>query len=175
MSDRWLQTAAAFGAGFLASHLLAQYAQNKSEERPLRKIAQGESGSSGSAAGDEKMEVKVDRIELPLPRRDTRHNPKLEIPAFVNKMTLEHVKDWDGKRVLMRVDYNVKIVMHPMHCSSSAPTAAAWRQLIGITRVSLSVLLCNRRKKELSAMRRASHRRQTRSSGCWHALAPRAV
>lgn len=47
-------------------------------------------------------------IELPLPLRDTRNNPILSIEMLTNKQTLNHL-DADGKRVLMRVDYNVKV------------------------------------------------------------------
>lgn len=53
------------------------------------------------------MDEDEEEYELPLPRRDTKNNPSISINAMKNKQTLEDV-DWKGKRVLMRVDYNVK-------------------------------------------------------------------
>lgn len=52
--------------------------------------------------------VPTNHVSLPLPIRDTKHNPDLNLDLMLNKQTLDDI-DWDGKRVLVRVDYNVPI------------------------------------------------------------------
>lgn len=104
-SSPWVSSALGFGAGLLASHVYQNYC------KPLCNNSSSTSSSSSSwsnSSGTDENKLQI-RVELPLPRRDTRNNPKLEIPSFVNKQNLEDVKEWDGLRVLMRVDYNVKI------------------------------------------------------------------
>lgn len=51
---------------------------------------------------------KQKHFPLPLPVRDTRKLPPLDIDQLIIKKTIHDV-DWDGKRVLCRVDYNVPI------------------------------------------------------------------
>jgi len=50
----------------------------------------------------------AEEVPFPLPLRETKNNPELQIDLLANKQSLENV-DWDGKRVLMRVDYNVPV------------------------------------------------------------------
>lgn len=47
-------------------------------------------------------------VPLPLPLRDTKDNPDLSTDAMKRKMTLDEV-NFNGKRVLIRVDYNCPI------------------------------------------------------------------
>jgi len=47
-------------------------------------------------------------FETPLPLRDTKNNPALSENVLTSKLELNDI-DWDGKRVLIRVDYNVPI------------------------------------------------------------------
>lgn len=94
-SPSWVVGALSFGAGVLAHFLLQRY------EHDL--------GSSGAGAHVPGAPSSARAVELPLPLRDTRNNPKLETEMLNRKQNLEHV-DFAGKRVLMRVDYNVKIV-----------------------------------------------------------------
>lgn len=63
-------------------------------------------GAAAAAASPAPSDDKSDA--LPLPLRETKNNPQLSIEALANKMTLDDV-DWEGKRVLMRVDYNVPV------------------------------------------------------------------
>lgn len=99
MSDHspWLTGAIGFGVGFLAHYLLQKYEQDLTGHLPKS------TGASTGAASSTQV------VELPLPLRTTKNNPKLETDTLNRKQNLEHV-DFAGKRVLMRVDYNVKIV-----------------------------------------------------------------
>jgi phosphoglycerate kinase len=47
-------------------------------------------------------------VELPLPRRETKNNPPLNVRVLASKQNLSHI-DIRGKRVLVRVDYNVPL------------------------------------------------------------------
>jgi hypothetical protein len=96
----WLAGGLAFAGGFLAHYLLQRYEHDISGHLPHLH----HTGAASSASSSSHQEV-----VLPLPLRDTKNNPRLETDTLNRKQNLEHVK-FAGKRVLMRVDYNVKIV-----------------------------------------------------------------
>ena len=106
-SSPWLNGAIGVGVGFLAHYLLQKY------EEDIKHESSSAASSSGSSSSNDK------RIELPLPLRTTKHNPKLETDTLNRKQNLEHVQ-FAGKRVLMRVDYNVKIVRNNNHKTKQA-------------------------------------------------------
>ena len=97
----WLAGGLAFAGGFLAHYLLQRYEHDISGHLPHLHHSSSSSSSNSSSADKE--------VVLPLPLRDTKNNPRLETDTLNRKQNLEHVK-FAGKRVLMRVDYNVKIV-----------------------------------------------------------------
>lgn len=106
--------AVSFGAGLLAQYLIGQ--STTAAASPSSSSATSSSSSSSSS---------VDRHELPLPLRDTKNNPSLDTETLNRKQNLAHV-DFAGKRVLMRVDYNVKIkggkVVDATRITSTIPT-----------------------------------------------------
>jgi hypothetical protein len=85
-----------FGAGMLA-HSLLSHAEG--EPQPLRAAAASVRAAAGSSGSS---------VELPLPLRQTKNNPSLDTETLNRKQSLHNVK-FSGQRVLMRVDYNVKI------------------------------------------------------------------
>jgi hypothetical protein len=72
------------------------------------------SSSSSSSAVDSSnaqttsSPLKKKITELPLPLRETENNPALIVDKLGQKLSLDDL-DWEGQRVLMRVDYNVPL------------------------------------------------------------------
>jgi len=94
----WVAGAAlGFGAGLLSSYIVNRQCSH-AHTAPNNEL----NGSGDYLAAPSPL------VELPLPLRDTKHNPKLETETLNRKQNIEHV-NFGGKRVLMRVDYNVKV------------------------------------------------------------------
>lgn len=66
------------------------------------------SASAVDVAAVDASSASASEVELPLPVRETEKNPALEVSKLSSKLSLDDV-EWEGKRVLMRVDYNVPI------------------------------------------------------------------
>jgi phosphoglycerate kinase len=93
-------------------------ANSSNNDATISKLPQLEHEHSGSAS----------TIQLPLPLRDTRNNPPLSISSLTGKQNLDH-NDVENKRILVRVDYNVKIkngvVLDRTRIESTIPTLQA--------------------------------------------------
>ena len=103
-----------FGVGLLANYLLQRCADQAHCGSKTNTTATSTSSSSAPSS-----------LILPLPLRDTKNNPSLDTETLNRKQNLEHVQ-FAGKRVLMRVDYNVKIkngkVVDATRITSTIPT-----------------------------------------------------
>lgn len=64
--------------------------------------------SSGSSSSEAPKKQDKRLTQLKLPYRDTSGATELKSHELGNKLTLDDV-DWDGKRVLIRTDYNVQL------------------------------------------------------------------
>lgn len=108
-----LAGALGFGAGVLAHYLMQRF-EGELCGGAVRSRSASATGSSSYSA-----------VELPLPLRETKNNPSLDTDTLNRKQNLDHV-NFSGKRVLMRVDYNVKIkggkVVDATRITSTIPT-----------------------------------------------------
>jgi hypothetical protein len=104
-----------FGAGILA-HAWLQKCEKQADGQQRGEPASASASASASSGP---------QLELPLPLRDTRHNPSLDTETLNRKQDLSKV-NFSGQRVLMRVDYNVKIkggkVVDATRITSTIPT-----------------------------------------------------
>lgn len=88
--------AVTLGAGYLLGRATA----------PVSVSAAASSSSSSAATASKELIPSKEKL---LPRRpETSNNSSLNVNTLGSKMTLKDI-DWNGKRVLVRVDYNVPI------------------------------------------------------------------
>jgi len=103
------------GVGALAYSLFSKAEQQQHASAHATGADAAAAASSSSGGG----------LQLPLPLRTTKHNPSLDTETLNRKQSLKDA-EFSGKRVLMRVDYNVKIkggkVVDATRITSTIPT-----------------------------------------------------
>lgn len=131
-SKRLVYGAVGAGVGVVASYLARTYYEEQVDKRFDAEYHRSSSSccsSNTTSAGTDttSSESKHDSIQLPLPLRDTKNNPPLSVSSLTNKQNLSHL-NIEGKRVLIRVDYNVKIkngnVVDTARIDGTLPTLA---------------------------------------------------
>jgi len=102
------------GLGALAYSLMNKSSAAAAEHHARDGAEEGAAAGSSSGA-----------LQLPLPLRDTKRNPLLDTETLNRKQSLKDIT-FSGQRVLMRVDYNVKIkggkVVDATRITSTIPT-----------------------------------------------------